>query len=238
MQINVLSLFPEMFSGFLSSSIVARAIEKEAIDVKLTDFRSYSTNKHRKVDDYAYGGFAGLVLQAQPIWDALKALIAQGPAPVIYFTPQGRKLNQSILEHYAKLPRVILLCGHYKELDQRIRDLAVSDEISLGDYVLSGGELASMVFIDGVARLQAGVLTDAQSASSDSFSDGKDSLGFPCYTRPEEWMGVRVPQVLTGGDHAQIEAWAQSQAQSLTLTRKTNAIPTKLKGPMILGSKS
>jgi tRNA (guanine37-N1)-methyltransferase len=233
-QIDVLSLFPEMFSGFLASSIVARAIEKEAIDVKLTDFRSYSTNKHRKVDDYAYGGFAGLVLQAQPIWDALKAMTAQGPAPVIYFTPQGRKLTQSILEHYAALPRVILLCGHYKELDQRIRDMAVSDEISLGDYVLSGGELASMVFIDGVARLQAGVLTDAQSASSDSFSDGKDSLGFPCYTRPEEWMGVKVPQVLTSGDHAQIEAWAQAQAQSLTRTRKTNEAASKLKGPMRL----
>lgn len=234
MQIDVLSLFPEMFSGFLASSIVARAIEKEAIDVTLTDFRSYSTNKHRKVDDYAYGGFAGLVLQAQPIWDALKALTAQGPAPVIYFTPQGRKLTQSILEHYAALPRVILLCGHYKELDQRVRDMAVSDEISLGDYVLSGGELASMVFIDGVARLQAGVLTDAQSASSDSFSDGKDSLGFPCYTRPEEWMGVKVPQVLTSGDHAQIEAWAQAQAQSLTRTRKTNEAASKLKGPMRL----
>lgn len=234
MQIDVLSLFPEMFSGFLASSIVARAIEKEAIDVKLTDFRSYSTNKHRKVDDYAYGGFAGLVLQAQPIWDALKAMTAQGPAPVIYFTPQGRKLTQSILEHYAALPRVILLCGHYKELDQRVRDMAVSDEISLGDYVLSGGELASMVFIDGVARLQAGVLTDAQSASSDSFSDGKDSLGFPCYTRPEEWMGVKVPQVLTSGDHAQIEAWAQAQAQSLTRTRKTNEAASKLKGPMRL----
>ncbi|HHZ15636.1 MAG TPA: tRNA (guanosine(37)-N1)-methyltransferase TrmD [Candidatus Cloacimonetes bacterium] len=234
MQIDVLSLFPEMFSGFLASSIVARAIEKEAIDVILTDFRSYSTNKHRKVDDYAYGGFAGLVLQAQPIWDALKALTAQGPAPVIYFTPQGRKLTQSILEHYAALPRVILLCGHYKELDQRIRDMAVSDEVSLGDYVLSGGELASMVFIDGVARLQAGVLTDAQSASSDSFSDGKDSLGFPCYTRPEEWMGVKVPQVLTSGDHAQIEAWAQAQAQSLTRTRKTNEAASKLKGPMRL----
>lgn len=234
MQIDVLSLFPEMFSGFLASSIVARAIEKEAIDVKLTDFRSYSTNKHRKVDDYAYGGFAGLVLQAQPIWDALKAMTAQGSAPVIYFTPQGRKLTQSILEHYAALPRVILLCGHYKELDQRIRDMAVSDEISLGDYVLSGGELASMVFIDGVARLQAGVLTDAQSASSDSFSEGKDSLGFPCYTRPEEWMGVKVPQVLTSGDHAQIEAWAQAQAQSLTRTRKTNEAASKLKGPMRL----
>ncbi len=234
MQIDVLSLFPEMFSGFLASSIVARAIEKEAIDVILTDFRSYSTNKHRKVDDYAYGGFAGLVLQAQPIWDALKALTAQGPAPVIYFTPQGRKLTQSILEHYAALPRVILLCGHYKELDQRVRDMAVSDEISLGDYVLSGGELASMVFIDGVARLQAGVLTDAQSASSDSFSDGKDSLGFPCYTRPEEWMGVKVPQVLTSGDHAQIEAWAQAQAQSLTRTRKTNEAASKLKGPVRL----
>lgn len=234
MQIDVLSLFPEMFSGFLSSSIVARAIDKEAIDVKLTDFRSFSTNKHRKVDDYAYGGFAGLVLQAQPIWDALEALLEQGPAPVIYFTPQGRKLSQSILEHYAKLPRVILLCGHYKELDQRVRDMAVSDEISLGDYVLSGGELAGMVFIDGVARLQAGVLTDAQSASSDSFSDGKDSLGFPCYTRPEEWMGVKVPQVLTSGDHAQIEAWAQAQAQSLTRTRKTNEAASKLKGPMRL----
>lgn len=234
MQIDVLSLFPEMFSGFLASSIVARAIEKEAIDVKLTDFRSYSTNKHRKVDDYAYGGFAGLVLQAQPIWDALKAMTAQGPAPVIYFTPQGRKLTQSILEHYAALPRVILLCGHYKELDQRVRDMAVSDEISLGDYVLSGGELASMVFIDGVARLQAGVLTDAQSASSDSFSEGKDGLGFPCYTRPEEWMGVKVPQVLTSGDHAQIEAWAQAQAQSLTRTRKTNEAASKLKGPMRL----
>ena len=227
-----------MFDGFLSSSIVARAIEKEAIDVRLTDFRSYSKCKHRKVDDYAYGGFAGLVLQAQPIWDALDALLKQGPAPVIYFTPQGRQLSQSILEHYAALPRVILLCGHYKELDQRIRDLAVSDEISLGDYVLSGGELASMVFIDGVARLQAGVLTDAQSATSDSFSDGKDSLGFPCYSRPEEWMGVKVPQVLTSGDHAQIEAWAQSQAERLTRVRKTNKTPTNLKGPMRLGSKS
>ncbi len=238
MQIDVLSLFPEMFSGFLSSSIVARAIDKEAIDVKLTDFRSFSTNKHRKVDDYAYGGFAGLVLQAQPIWDALEALLEQGPAPVIYFTPQGRKLSQSILEHYAKLPRVILLCGHYKELDQRVRDMAVSDEISLGDYVLSGGELAGMVFIDGVARLQEDVLSDVQSAVSDSFSDGKDGLGFPCYTRPEEWMGVKVPKELTSGDHAQIEAWAQSQARSLTHTRRANEIQPKLKGPMRLGSKS
>ncbi|MGI6197646.1 MAG: tRNA (guanosine(37)-N1)-methyltransferase TrmD [Candidatus Cloacimonadaceae bacterium] len=238
MQIEVLSLFPEMFAGFLSSSIVARAIEKEAIDVRPTDFRSFSKNKHRKVDDYAYGGFAGLVLQAQPIWDALNALLEKGPAPVIYFTPQGRQLNQAILEHYAALPRVILLCGHYKELDQRIRDMAISDEISLGDYVLSGGELASMVFIDGVARLQAGVLTDAQSATSDSFSDGKDSLGFPCYSRPEEWMGVKVPPVLTSGDHAQIEAWAQAQAKSLTRTRRTNEIPSKLKGPMRIGSKS
>jgi len=161
-QIDVLSLFPEMFSGFLASSIVARAIEKEAIDVKLTDFRSYSTNKHRKVDDYAYGGFAGLVLQAQPIWDALKAMTAQGPAPVIYFTPQGRKLTQSILEHYAALPRVILLCGHYKELDQRIRDMAVFDEISLGDQRLSAGAPGSQGVFAGVGRMAAGGPSCAQ----------------------------------------------------------------------------
>lgn len=238
MHIDVLSLFPEMYSGFLASSIVGRAIEKAALSVQLTDFRSFSKNKHRKVDDYPYGGFAGLVLQAQPIWDAIDSLLDSHPAPVIYFTPQGRTLKQSIVEHYASLPRVILLCGHYKEVDQRIRDMAVSDEISLGNYVLSGGELASMVFIDAVARLQKDVLTDPQSAISDSFSDGKDSLGFPCYSRPEQWMGMRVPQVLTSGDHALITAWAKTQAQILTHTRKASKVLPKLKGPMFDRSKN
>lgn len=227
MQINVLSLFPGSFEGFSSVSIVARAIQKGALQLEFTDFRSFSKDKHRKVDDYAYGGFAGLVLQAQPVWDALVHLLESGPAPVIYFSPQGRLISQSILEYYASLPRVILLCGHYKELDQRVRDLAVTDELSLGDFVLSGGEIPAMAFIDGVARLQEGVLSDLDSARSDSFSDGKGGLGFPCYTRPDEWMGQRVPQVLTGGDHARIEAWAKERSDALTQTRRPDLLKRK-----------
>ncbi len=241
MQIDVLSLFPDMFSGFLGASIVSRAIAKQALEVKLLNFRSFSKDKHHKVDDYAYGGFAGLVLQAQPIWDALNHLLEQGPAPVIYFSPQGRKLKQSILEHYAQKPRVILLCGHYKEVDQRIRDLAISDELSLGDYVLSGGEIAAMSFIDGVARLQEDVLSDPESAQSDSFSAGKNSLGFACYTRPETWMGLNVPAQLLSGDHAKIASWAKMQSQALSQTRLESGFTqaqTPFQGPMIYRKRS
>ncbi|HPN41633.1 MAG TPA: tRNA (guanosine(37)-N1)-methyltransferase TrmD [Candidatus Cloacimonadota bacterium] len=220
MTIDVLSLFPRGFDGFKDVSIVARAIQKGAVTLNFTDFREFSADKHRKVDDYAYGGFPGLVLQPQPIWDALVHLLEDGFAPVIYFSPQGRPLTQPILEFYAQLPRVILLCGHYKELDQRVRDLAISDELSLGDFVLSGGEIAAMAFIDGVARLQDGVLTDAASARSDSFSDGKTKLGFPCYTRPDTWMGIEVPAVLRNGDHAKIEAWAEERSQAMTHARR------------------
>lgn len=220
MTIDVLSLFPRGFDGFKDVSIVARAIQKGAVTLNFTDFRKFSADKHRKVDDYAYGGFPGLVLQPQPIWDALVHLLEDGFAPVIYFSPQGRPLTQPILEFYAQLPRVILLCGHYKELDQRVRDLAISDELSLGDFVLSGGEIAAMAFIDGVARLQDGVLTDAASARSDSFSDGKTKLGFPCYTRPDTWMGIEVPAVLRNGDHAKIEAWAEERSQAMTQARR------------------
>lgn len=222
--IDVLTLFPGTFDGFTQASIVGRAIQKEALSLSFCDFRDYSKDKHRKVDDYAYGGFAGLVLQPQPIWDALVALLSESFAPVVYFSPQGRALNQSILEHYASQPRVILLCGHYKELDQRVRDLAVSDEISLGDFVLSGGEIAAMAFVDGVARLQPGVLTDPQSANSDSFSDGQPGLGFPCYTRPEAWMGIDVPEVLKSGNHAKIQSWAKERSDSITRARRPELV--------------
>ncbi len=219
-RIHILSLFPEMFNGVLSSSMVARAIERKAIKVKITDFRKFSRDKHLKVDDYAYGGFPGMVMQAQPVYDAIRHLTAKRYAPVIYFTPQGRPLTQSILAHYAKLPAMILLCGHYKEIDQRLRDLAVSDEISLGDYVLSGGEIAAMAFLDGIARLQKGVLSDPGSADSDSFSTDSTKLGFPCYTRPEEWMGIKVPQVLREGNHRLVKAWADESSERLTRTRR------------------
>ncbi|MCB5229697.1 MAG: tRNA (guanosine(37)-N1)-methyltransferase TrmD [Candidatus Cloacimonetes bacterium] len=224
LQIDVLSLFPETFAGFLDASIVGRAVHKSELEVKITNYRDFSQDKHRKVDDYAYGGFAGMVLQPQPVWDALMDVLAGGFAPVIYFTPQGRPLSQAILEHYAGLERIILLCGHYKELDQRVRDLAVADEISLGDFVLSGGEIAAMAFIDGVARLQEGVLSDPASADSDSFARGKSGLGFPCYTRPQSWMGQDVPEVLTTGDHARITSWAEEQAQRLTRVRRPDLI--------------
>ncbi len=220
MRIDVLSLFPESFAGVLSSSMVARAIALKALRVKLTDFRKYSGNKHNQVDDYAFGGFAGMVLRAEPVYQALTALLEKSPAPVIYFTPQGRRLEQPILEHYAKQKRVILLCGHYKELDQRLRDLAVSDEISLGDYVLSGGEIPAMAFIDGVARLLPGVLGDASSAETDSFSGDQQGLGFPCYTRPERWLGQEVPPVLRSGHHKKIAEWADEQSARLTRTRR------------------
>ena len=158
------------------------------------------------------------VIQAQPVYDALIALLEKGNAPVVYFTPQGRPLNQKILESYTRYERIILLCGHYKELDQRVRDLCVSDEISLGDYVLSGGELAAMSFMDGVSRLLPGVLGDIESANSDSFSS--EGLGFPCYTRPDEFMGISVPEVLKQGNHKAIAAWADEQASSLTRSRR------------------
>lgn len=222
MKIEVLSLFPEAFTSFLATSIVARAIERKALAVQLDDIRQYSSNKHRQVDDYPYGGFAGMVATPQPLWDAIKVKLSSSWAPVIYFSPQGRTLNQKILCDYASEERIILLCGHYKEIDQRIRRLAVSDEISLGDFVLSGGELAAAVFIDGIARLQDGVLGDISSAYSDSFYQGK--LGFPCYTRPEVFMQQKVPDVLCSGNHAKIEDWAKTQSDQLTRTRRPDLL--------------
>ncbi len=227
MKIDVLSLFPDSFDSVLESSIVARAIAHKALEVNITDFRAYSGNKHNKVDDYAFGGFAGMVIRAEPVYQAIAALVQDSWAPVVYFTPQGRKLDQQVLEYYATLPRVILLCGHYKETDQRLRDLAICDELSLGDYVLSGGEIPALAFIDGVARLLPGVLGDINSAATDSFSDGREGLGFPCYTRPESWMGQSVPSVLREGNHARIRSWAAERSDSLTHVRRPDLAPKK-----------
>lgn len=227
MKIDVLSLFPDCFRGFLASSMVARALNLGILKVNFTDYRLYSQNKHRRVDDYPYGGFPGMVIQAEPIYRAIANLVEQSYAPVIYFTPQGRRLNQSILKYYASLPRVILLCGHYKEIDQRVRDLAVSDEISLGDYVLSGGEIPAMAFIDGIARLLPGVLSDINSADSDSFSQEEGTLGFPCYTRPEIWMELSVPEELLSGNHKKIAEWAKNQSHRFTQIRRPELKPNK-----------
>ncbi|HRY84491.1 MAG TPA: tRNA (guanosine(37)-N1)-methyltransferase TrmD [Candidatus Cloacimonadota bacterium] len=225
LKIEILTLFAETFDGFVSASMVARAQNCSALELGFTDIRDFSGSRQRRVDDYPYGGFAGMVMQAEPIHQALNSVLSRGPAPVIYFSPQGRPLTQDILEHYSKQERLILLCGHYKDIDQRVRDLDVSDEISIGDYVLSGGELAAMVFIDGVARLLPGVLSDIDSARTDSFSKGK--LGFPCYSRPESFLEQKVPELLTTGNHRKILGWAEAQAELLTRSRRPDLLPKR-----------
>ena len=202
--------------------MIAKALKADALNLNFSNIRDFSKDKHHKVDDYPYGGFAGMVMQAEPLYEAINSVLSDGPAPVIYFSPQGRVLNQEILEDYSRREKLILLCGHYKEIDQRIRNLAVSDEISIGDYVLSGGEPAAMVFIDGVSRLLPGVLSDINSAETDSFSIGK--LGFPCYSRPESFMGETVPEVLRQGNHKKIMDWAETEALRLTRSRRPDLL--------------
>jgi tRNA (guanine37-N1)-methyltransferase len=222
MIIDVLTLFPNMFHGFLESSIVSKAIELKAIDVYLTDIRDFAFNKHRQTDDYPYGGEAGMIMKPEPIYEALQFLELEPGCPIIYFSPQGRKLNQSVIKEYQSSPRLVLLCGHYKEIDQRIRDRFVTDEISLGDYIISGGELASMVMIDALARLQEGVLNDPASAQSDSFEDG--ILDCQYYTRPEVFLDMSVPEVLLSGDHKKIKKWREEKAKELTRKRRPDLI--------------
>lgn len=214
---DVLTLFTELFTNFLDTSIIKIAREKKAIDVRLTDIRDFATDKHRQVDDYPYGGGAGMVLKPEPLHDAIMHVKQSADnIPVIYFTPQGRMLNQSIVEEYRHSDHIVLLCGHYKEIDQRIRDRLVSDEISIGDYVLSGGELPAMVFMDALTRLQDGVLSDIESANTDSHAEGL--LGCPYYTRPADFKGMKVPEVLLSGNHEEIKKWRKEK--SLELTRR------------------
>ncbi|MCD4651888.1 MAG: tRNA (guanosine(37)-N1)-methyltransferase TrmD [Candidatus Cloacimonetes bacterium] len=221
MRIDVLTLFPMMFQQFLQESIVGAAVAKSAIEPFITDIRDFSGNKHRQVDDYPFGGGAGMVLKPEPLISALEYLNYE-EAPVVYFTPQGKVLTQQLVKKYASLPRMILLCGHYKDIDQRVRDNYVTDELSIGDYVLSGGELPAMVLIDAVARLQDGVLSDIDSAATDSHEQG--ILGCPHYTRPAEYLGMEVPPVLLSGNHARIEVWRHEQAMKLTRERRPDLL--------------
>jgi tRNA (guanine37-N1)-methyltransferase len=213
-RIDVLTLFPGMFPAFLQESMVGIARKIGALEVVLTDIRDFAFNKHRQTDDYPYGGGPGMVMKPEPVFDALRSITGEDAPRVVYFTPQGRPLTQAMVREYAKEPRLILVCGHYKELDQRVRDLMVTDEISVGDYVLSGGELPAMVMIDALARLQDGVLSDSDSADSDSFENGW--LGCPHYTRPPVFQDVPVPSVLLSGNHAAIERWRTEQSRELT----------------------
>ena len=213
MQFDVLTLFPEMFEP-LNESIIGRAKEKGLININLINIRDFSKNKHKKVDDTPYGGGAGMVMMPDVVYDAYKSLDSKD-AKVIYMSPQGQKLNQKKVVELSKEKHIILLCGHYEGIDQRVIDEIVDEEISIGDYVLTGGELPAMIVIDSVSRYIEGVLKD-DSTKEESFSEGL--LEYPQYTRPEVFNGKQVPEVLLSGHHENIDKWRREQ--SLINTRK------------------
>ena len=217
MRIDILSLFPEIIKNSLEHSIIKKALNKDLISIKYHNIRDYSKSKHKKVDDYQYGGGGGMVLMIQPIYDCIKKL-KQGRdyTNIIYLTPDGDKLNQGTSNKFSLSKNLILICGHYKGVDQRIRDYLVTDEVSIGDYVLSGGELAAAVFCDSIIRLVPGVLGNESSALTDSFQDNR--LSEPIYTRPENYEGLKVPKILISGNTKQIERWRDKK--SLERTKK------------------
>ena len=223
MKIDILSLFPEMFKGPLTQSIVGKAIEKQLLDVEVTDFRDYTTNKQRHVDDTPYGGGAGMLLQAQPIYDALDAIAAKndGLGKVILLDPVGRKFDQKVAEELSQEKHLTFICGHYEGYDERIRE-RVTDEISLGDFVLTGGELGAMVVIDATVRLLPDVLGNRESALGDSFSMGL--LEYQQYTRPADFRGMKVPEVLTSGNHQKIAEWRNKEALRRTYERRPDLL--------------
>ena len=224
MRIDVLTLFPEVFDAYLSSSIVGRAVEADLVSVGCTNFRDFAKDRHNSVDDRPFGGGAGMVLMCEPVFDALEAVESRGTGkPVrVLLTPQGQPLTQRIVAELAAEPWMIVLCGRYEGFDERIRTGIDAREISVGDYVLSGGEPAAMVLIDAVVRLIPGALGDESSACDDSFATGM--LEYPQYTRPREFRGMTVPEVLLSGDHAKIEAWRRAQALERTKTRRPDLL--------------
>jgi tRNA (guanine37-N1)-methyltransferase len=235
MRVDVLTTFPEMFAmqppAALGVSIPGRAAKAGLLDVVATDIRGFSKDKHRKTDDRPFGGGPGMVMMCQPLWDAVHAVEAMDVARTatrILMTPQGTRLDQRLVEELAKKPRLLIIAGHYEGLDERVVEALEPMEVSIGDYVLSGGELGAMVLIDAVARLLPGVLGHEESNASDSFSpvgeDGKRLLDCPHYTKPREWMGREVPEVLLGGNHAEIAKWRLEQMVRRTRERRPDLL--------------
>lgn len=217
MRIDILSLFPEIIKSSLEHSIIKKAVNKDLISIIYHNIRDYTKNNQKRVDDYQYGGGSGMVLMIQPIYDCIKKLKEERDyTNIIYLTPDGEKLNQSSSNKFSLSKNIILICGHYKGIDQRIREYLVTHEISIGDYVLSGGELAAAVFCDSIIRLIPGVLGDESSALTDSFQDNR--LSEPVYTRPKNYKGLKVPKILISGNKKEIERWRDKK--SLERTKK------------------
>ena len=223
MRIDILTVLPGLLSGPFSESIVKRGIEKGLVEVHVHDLRQWSTNKHKKVDDAPFGTAAGMVLAMQPLHDAITSLQAERSYDeIIFLTPDGEQLKQGHVNKRSLSGNLLMICGHYKGIDQRLRDHVVTLEISIGDYVLSGGELAAAVLTDALVRLVPGVIGDETSALSDSFQDGL--LAPPVYTRPAEYNGWKVPEVLLSGNHAAIDQWQEEQALARTQARRPDLL--------------
>ena len=219
---HILTLFPDMVMQGLHTSILGRAVDRGDIAIEAVNIRDFTTDKHGKVDDYTYGGGAGMLMQAQPVFDACQSVIDRigqdRRRRVIYVTPQGKPFHQAMAKELSMEEELIFLCGHYEGIDERVLEEIVTDEVSLGDYVLTGGELAAMVMVDAIARLVPGVLHNEESAETESFGDGL--LDYPQYSRPEIWHGKRVPEILLSGDHAKVDAWRLEQALLRTKERR------------------
>ncbi|RPJ23440.1 MAG: tRNA (guanosine(37)-N1)-methyltransferase TrmD [Chloroflexi bacterium] len=228
MQFEVFTLLPEVFPPYLESSILQRARQRGLLDVRVHNIRDYTHDRHHTTDDTPYGGGGGMVMKPEPVFEAVESVLGLGSAPppvaipVILLTPQGRVFTQRLAEEYARYERIALLCGRYEGVDERIRAHLVSDEISIGDYVLTGGELPALILIDAIARLLPEVLGDPTGAEDDSHSMGL--LEYPHYTRPPEFRGWKVPDILLSGDHAKIEKWRREQALSRTLARRPDML--------------
>ncbi|MEQ8554747.1 MAG: tRNA (guanosine(37)-N1)-methyltransferase TrmD [Cyclobacteriaceae bacterium] len=223
MRLDILTCLPELFEGPMNQSIVRRSMTKGLVEIEIHNIRDYSTHKQKSVDDYAFGGGAGMVLTIEPIDNCITALKKERDYDeVIYLTPDGETLNQGIANGLSLNKNMILLCGHYKGVDQRVRDHLVTREISIGDYVLSGGELAAMVLADALIRLVPGVLNDESSALTDSFQD--NLLAPPVYSRPAEYKGWKVPDILLSGHEAKIEAWRHEQSIALTKKKRPDLL--------------
>ena len=222
---HVLTIFPAMFVSPFSEGIMARAISNELVEVRPHDIRDYAPDRHRTVDDYPFGGGPGMLMKAAPLFDAVEAARStarSADCPVILLSPQGRPMTQAVVEELARVPEMVLVCGRYEGVDERVREHLATDEISIGDYVLSGGELAAMVLIDAVSRLLPGVVGSIASTEDDSFTTGL--IQHPQYTRPAEYRGWRVPDTLLSGNHAEIARWRRRESLRKTLRRRPDLL--------------
>ena len=224
MRIDVLTLFPEMFDGVFTSSMLGRAQVNGYLDIHTHNIRDYADNKHRKTDDYPFGGGAGMVMMAQPIFDCVDTVLQGAPSRRILLSPRGKTLTPALAQELSKESRLLLLCGHYEGVDERVMSI-MDEEISIGDYVLTGGELPAMVLVDCLSRFIPGVLGGADSAMDESFS--KDLLEYPQYTRPAEFRGMTVPDILLNGHHANIAKWRHEQAVEKTLQNRPDLLKDK-----------